>query len=322
VPGGVRGGAGTGLDRAWYWIAVLAALAAVVAGVAIAYLGATADRGPAGTVADYFAALRRGDAPAALALGDVPDGPHDLLTSAVLAEQQRLAPIEAVSIGATDRTGSRASVTVRYRLGFPGAPRQVTDTVPTVERGGRWQLARTVVAVTLRLTQAVDRASVLGAPLPDGTTLLFPGAVPVRFDSPYLALAPGSAVSFAGPGEDDLQVQVTPAGRAAVLGAVATALRRCVQAGADPRCPLPSERFVPGSLRGSVGGDLADRLTLSVPPGAEAAIRVAGQVRFTGRWRALTFENVAVARSGEVELPVAAAVPAVAPLRVAWQETT
>ena len=319
----MRAGPGRGPDRAWYWIAVLAAVTAVVAGIAIAYLGVSADRGPAGAVADYFAALRRGDAPAALALGDLPDGPHELLTSAVLADQQRLAPIEAVSIVSTDRTGSQASVTVRYRLGFPGAPQQVTDTVPTVERDGRWQLARTVVAVALRLTQAVDRASILGTPLPDGTTLLFPGAVPVRFDSPYLALAPDSAaVSFGSPGQDDLQVQVSPAGRTAVLGAMAGALRRCVQAGADPRCPLPSDRFVPGSLRGSIGGDLADRLTLTVPPGSAAAIKVGGEVRFSGRWQALTFENVAVARSGEVELPVAASVPAVAPLRVVWQETT
>lgn len=311
------------LDRGWFWIAVLTALLAIAAGAAIAFLGYTNDAGPAATVRDYFTALARADAPDALALGDIPDGPRTLLTSDVLAEQQRLAPIRDVTVVTSNQRGAQATVTVSYRLAFPEGAQQVTDTVPLAQRDGRWWLARVAVSTDLRLLQAGDRAAILGAPLPDGDTLLFPGAVPVTFDSRYLELTPATAaVGFAAGSETDLDVQVSPAGRKAVVAAVTRQLDRCLQPGADPRCPLPSDRYVPGSLRGSVPDDLGDGLTLTVPATARGAINVSGDVRFTGSWRSLTFENVAQPHSGGLQLPVAATTDVTTPLRVIWQETS
>src|SRR4051812_31040755 len=104
------------MRRALYWIAVLVALAGLVGGAAYAYVAYRATSGPDGAVKGYFAALARSDAPAALAFGDVPAGPHELLTSAVLAEQQRIAPLHHVQILDVSRSGGAASVRYSYQL--------------------------------------------------------------------------------------------------------------------------------------------------------------------------------------------------------------
>jgi hypothetical protein len=103
---------------ATFWTAVLLSAAAVLGGSAYAICAHRADPGPQDAVTGYFAALTRGDAPAALAFGAVPRGPHEFLTSAVLAEQQRIAPMRDVRISGVSRTGSRAAVRFSYRLGF------------------------------------------------------------------------------------------------------------------------------------------------------------------------------------------------------------
>lgn len=309
------------LDRGWFWIGVLTALLALTAGLVIAVLGYTAEDDPGSTVRDYFAALGRADAPAALALGTIPAGPRGLLTSEVLAAQQKLAPISNVSIVSSSRHGSQASVAVSYRLGFAGAPQQENDQVTLTRRDGRWRLDRVAVATQLRLLQAADRASILGAPVPDGSTLLFPGAVPVGFDTPYLELPPSiAAVGLDSANSTDLRVAVSAAGRQAVFTAIAAQLRGCLQPKADPRCPLPTDRIVPGTLRGRVDGDISSVVNLAVAVSARGAITVDGQVLFTGTWRALSFENVAEPQRGDLKLPVEGMTYLTTPLHIVWQQ--
>ncbi|TAM89597.1 MAG: hypothetical protein EPN43_06785 [Jatrophihabitans sp.] len=314
------------LDRGWFRIAILTASAAVVAGVLVAVVGYRAGSAPTTTVTEYYAALRRGDAPAALALGSLPAGPRGLLTSQVLAAQQRIAPMSAVRVVSVEEHGSRASVRVSYQLAFPGAPHRVQDTLALDRHDGRWRLRQVAVATTLRVVQASERASVLGAPVPDGPVLLFPGAVPVTFDTPDLDLAPSVAsIGLTGPASLELNVSVSPAGRKAVLAAAATQLDACLRAGAEPRCPLPSDRYVPGSVRATVVGQLADGLKLAVGAGSRGSITISGQVTVTGSWEGLTFDNAAQPGHGQLELPVAGTVyvptTASAP-RVIWQETS
>jgi hypothetical protein len=309
------------LDRGWFWIGVLTAVLALVAGVVIAVLGYTAGDDPDTIVLDYYGALGRADAPAALALGAIPAGPRALLTSEVLAEQQKLAPIRDVSITSSSRHGSQATVAVSYRLDFPGAAQQQTDQVTLTRRDGRWRLDRVAAATQLRLLQAADRASILGAPLPDGTALLFPGALPVSFDTPYLELPPSvAAVGIDAPSSTDLHVEVSPAGRAAVYAAVAAQLRGCLKPGADPRCPLPTDRIVPGTLRGRVDSNIPDVVNLAVAVSARGVITIDGQVLFTGTWRALSFENVAEPQRGDLKLPVEGTTYLTAPLHILWQQ--
>ena len=308
--------------RGLFRAALAVALAALVGGSVVAVRAYQASSSPAAAVTGYFAALQRADAPAALGFGALPPGPHALLTSAVLAAQQRIAPIRDVSVVSVDRSGDDATVGVTYTLGFATGARLVQDRVPLVYRGHAWRLVRTAAATQLHLAQAADRASILGSGVPDGAVLLFPGAVPISFDTAYLQLdAASSIVTLSGAGATDPTVQVSAPGRAAVLDALAAALHACLGPAAtpDPRCPVPSDRYVPGSLRGSFPAAALARVPLGVADDPAGVIRIdAAALPVTGRYQLLDFNNQPLRRSGTVALPLTATSYAVSPIAVNW----
>ncbi len=310
--------------RGLFWSAVVASLLALVGGSAYAYVTYAATAGPDGAVKGYFAALARGSAPAALGFGDLPAGPHELLTSKVLAVQRKLAPIRHVHITGVQRSGDTANVGVRYDLAFADGSRTVSDDVPVLRRHGSWRLARTAAATQLSLDEAQDRATVLGGAVPDGDLLLFPGAVPITFDTPYLQLAPATrSVALSAPDETDLSVQVTAPGRAAVETAVVAALRSCLAGGprADPRCPVSSDRAVPGTLRASFNaGDLRRALRIALASTARGLITISARLVLDGHYTALDFENQPSTKAGPVSLPLHASAYPTAPLTVTWTE--
>lgn len=307
----------------WFWFAVAAAALLLGGGVLIASLGYAATSGPEGVVRAYFAALARSDAPSALALGTVPDGPHTLLTSTVLREQQRLAPIRHVAIVATHRDGSSATVKVAYGLGFPGGEQPVTDSVPVHEAQGSWRLVRAAIPTQLEVVRAMERATIVGAGIPAGTVLIFPGAVPVRFDTAYLQVAAeNDNVSFAALPTTQVMPEVSTAGKQAAIRAVSQALSACIDAGAkpDPRCPLPTSRSVPGSVRGAAVRAADLHLTVDVGDSAAGTLDIAGTAQVRGTYRRLTFQNRTVTGSGEFRLPVHATSYALDPLQITWQQ--
>lgn len=312
----------SGLRRGLYWAAVLVALVAVVVGAVVAYLGYTGTSGPAGTVRGYFAALQRGDAAAALAFGDLPRGPHALLTDTVLREQRRIAPISHVQVVTTSQDGGAATVTVGYDLGFAAGVRHVTDQVPVRRAGDSWRLTATAVPATIDLDHALDRATIVGSGIPDGRTLLFPGAVPISLDTPYLRVTGGVATfgtAMSGTGDRvEVTVAVSPAGRDAVAKALQASLDACLKAGGAGRCPLPSDRFVPGSLRGTLIGKAADDVSLTVAADPAGVIDVSGTIGFRGSFRLLDFDNVASRHTGTIQLPLSAVAYAVPPVRLRW----
>ncbi|MCU1657467.1 MAG: hypothetical protein JWO57_2123 [Pseudonocardiales bacterium] len=308
--------------RGLYWFAVLLAVAALVGGGVVAYASYAATAGPDGAVKGYLAALARSDAPAALGFGDLPAGPHNLLTSTVLREQQKIAPMRDVHIVSTDRNGPTATVTVRYRLAFASGTQQITDAVTVVSHKGSWRLARTALATQLQLLQASARATIVGAAVPVGPLLLFPGALPIRFDTPYLELDPAtSGVRLSGPDQTELTVQVSAAGRTAVDSAVAAGVRSCLGGAphADPRCPLPSDRSVPGSLRATVPANVAKSLVLSVARDARGVIQVTARLKLAGQYAELDFDNLPVIRKGAVTLSLQAKAFARTPILIDWQ---
>lgn len=309
--------------RGLFWAAVLLAVIAFTGGGIAAYAGYSATSDPATVVSDYFAALEDANAPAALGYGELPAGSSVLLTSTALRAQRRIAPIRHVQVLAVDRTGDTARVSVRYQLDFAGGLQQVVDTVPVRERNGVWRLAASAVAVHLDLNAARERATMLGGPLPTGTTLLFPGAVPISFDTPYLRLRPSTSyVRFASERRLKLHAEASPAGRAALSKAVRHVLQACFAASAGPGapCPLPSDRYVPGSLHGAVSALRPDKLTITLTDSAAGLLQLRGQLTFTGRYRKLDYDNVAVAGSGSVPMHVSARSYAVAPIEVQWTD--
>jgi hypothetical protein len=306
--------------RGLYWAAVLLSIVALVAGAVLAWVGYAATSGPDGTVRGYFQALQRSDAAAALAFGDLPAGPRQLLTGTVLREQQRIAPIRDVAIVSTADTGRAATVTVRYQLGYRDSAQPRTETIALVHRGS-WRLARTAIATTVHVQQARARATVVGAAVPSGTVLLFPGAVPVAFDTPYLQLDPTrSSVGFGTGTDNDVTVPVSAAGRSAVGQALAAALKGCFAAAAPAAstCPLPSDRYVPASLAGTLVGDVPAAMRVGLAANSAGVIQIGGQIGFTGRYRVLDFNNIAVPKTGSVDLPLTATAYAVKPIVIRW----
>jgi hypothetical protein len=294
----------------------------MAAGAVVAYLGYAAAPGPGGVVKSYFLALQRGDAAGALAYGDLPAGPRTLLTGAVLREQQRLAPISGVQVTSVQHDSSRtATVSVHYYLGYPDGPAQVLDQVPVYKHGSSWHLTRTAVDTRIDLTHALERATIAGAAVPTGDTLLFPGVVPVSFDTPYLRVSAGT-VTF-GTGDDlPVTVEVTPAGRTAVTGALASALKACLASGGRGYCPLPSDRYVPGSLDGRLLGTVADSVRLSVDPASAGVIDIAGSIEFRGRYRMLKFDNSPSTRYGTIRIPLTAKAVAIEPAALQWADVS
>ncbi len=315
---------GVGRHRGLFWVAVLAALVAFVGGGAFAYVTYAATAGPDGAVKGYFAALARGNAPAALGFGDLPAGPHELLTSTVLRAQRKIAPIRHVRIAGTQRSGDTAKVTVAYDLDFADSTQHVSDDIAVRRHKGSWRLERTAATTELQLQQASDRATVLGGAVPEGTVLVFPGALPITFDTPYLRLAPTTrSVDLDAHDTMDLSVQVTAEGRRATEAAVVAALRNCLSGGAraDPRCPVPSSRAVPGTVRASVrAADVRQVASVKLAATSRGLITISGQLSIRAHYTALDFENQPIARTGVVTLPLRATAYATAPTTVTWTE--
>lgn len=306
-------------SRGLYWLAVLASLVLLVGGGLVAYSGFSAASGPQGVVRGYFAAVQRGDAAGALSYGDLPAGPHSLLTDTALGAQRRAAEIRHVAIVSVTRPrADRALVSVRYELDFASGPRQVNDRVPLRRRDSSWRLVRTAIPATIELSGAQDRASVAGAPVPTGRTLMFPGAVPIHLDTPYLQVRSG-AVRFTTTGRTvSVGIGVSAAGKTAVARELKTKLKRCLGSGGAGACPLPSTRYVPGSLQGRLIDKPVKRMALSVGTAAAGVIEIAGTVRFRGSFHTLNFDNVAVRGHGTIRLPLSAVGYAVTPLSLQW----
>jgi len=303
-----------------FWAATLVSVVLAAVGGVLIWSGLQNSSGPDAVVASYFDALRRADAPAALSYGDIPSGPHELLTSTVLAEQQRIAPIRHVGVVSVERHGDHATVNVRYELAYPDGLLQQMAAVPVHRAGGTWRLDDVATSTTLSLPQAADRARLLGARVPTTRTALFPGAVPIRFDTAYLALDPQrSSVRLASQPTLAVGVEVTAAAERAIAGELTKSVQACLaRPSAGSACPLPDSRAVPGTVTGELTGAVAREATYRVSADPVGRIVVGGRVGFTGSYSALDFSNLPAKRTGEFSLPLTCSVYAVAPVRILW----
>ena len=306
--------------RTLFWVAVCAACLLTLAGTVVAVTGYFTSTGPGRVVRNYFAALSRGDARAALGYGVLPDGPRELLTGPVLRAQQQVGRISPVSVIAVNQDHETATVSVHYAITFASDTTVVGDHVTVIKHGRTWRLAQTAVPVDLTLKTAQHRASVAGAVVPAGRQLVFPGAVPIAFDAPALQLAAGRIVRFDQSKRPALEVAVTSVGQQMVSDAVAAAVRNCLgSADPDPLCPMPTGgRAVPGTVRGAVDDEIPD-LTVTVAPDADGRIEVTGQVPVTGSYAQLTFDNQRAAKQvNRYPLAIRAHASALTPNEIVW----
>ena len=287
-----------------------------------AYDGYRNGSGADGAVRGYLHALADGDAPAALSYGTIPSGGQSFLTSEVLAQQLKLAPIHGITIGTDVAVGDATKVSFSYDLAFSRGSQHVSDTVLVRKVGDRWRLARVAVPVVISVLAAQDRSTLAGAAIPTTPTLLFPGAVPVVFDSPYLRLALASDQVFLSHNSDlVLTVELAPTARTAVLAKLTTMLAECGHGGtgtALARCPVPSPEFVPGSMSGTLAVQ-SSSLAMEIDSSAIGTISITGNATFNGAYKQLDFNDVAHARRGKLSVPFEAEAFAVAPLAVSFE---
>ena len=306
--------------RGMFWIAVLAALAAVASGVVITATAYINESQPQTAAVDYFQALGRGDAPGALALGDIPPGPRTYLTSQVLDAARSIAKISDVRVLSVARLGHQAQVTLQYQLGT----QQVTDTVSLVRHGRGWRLTRTAVPVQLHVAIAADRMSIAGARVPNGPVLLFPGALPVAFDTSNLQLDSASQiVHLTGGTLPPIQPQLSAAGQKRVSDAVRAVVQACLSGRASGYCPPPADQtVVPRSVRGRITGNLDKELPITFAPGPAGVLVISGEVAVNGSFRQLDFNNQSVLKTGNVALQIQAQCNATNPAKMVWGATS
>lgn len=275
---------------------MLLATVATLAGTSIA-VGAYQGAGDPGTVVQaYFAALSSGDAAGALGYGDLPSGRHDLLTSAMLAAQNATAPIGNVTIGQVRRSANNALVNISYTLAFSSGKATVLDAIPLSRRGHYWRLTRSAVPLSINPGNGSTLANFAGSQIPSGDYAMFPGAVPVTYDTPNLELDPFSRfVHFAGNGNLQVNAQVSAVGKKVITPVVRAALTACLagEDKAETLCPLPDlDVGVPGSLRGIATGQTTGPVLLLVE-GPSGKIDITEEAAVNATYQKLDENNLA-----------------------------
>ncbi|MBE7189092.1 hypothetical protein [Jatrophihabitans endophyticus] len=297
---------------------LVVALAVIATGAVLAVRGGLAGRdGPDTVVRRYFAALQRGEATTALSYGTVPPGSRDLVGDAALRAQDRAAPIRSLDILSTRTTGERASVQLGYVLDFPDGPSSVAADVTLHRTGDVWALDAAAVPTRFAFDAAQQRATLGGTRLPAGRALVFPGALPVRFDSPYLSGTVGNgSITFGAPATTHVQVSLTASARHTMRARLDAALGRCLTHGGRT-CPQPDERYLPGSVRGHpVGGLQHVSVALTRSPLGVITVRASTAARV--RYRRLDFTDRLRRGQGRVRLDLRAEAVAHAPLTIRW----
>jgi hypothetical protein len=307
--------------RGLYWVSVLVAIFMVAGGISYGYAGYRNTAGAQGAVRGYLEAVARGDAADALAYGSIPSGSRSYLTADVLRQQLQAAPMRDILVVSSTPAAGGQLVTFSYDLAFAGGAVRVSDSVGVHRTGGHWRLDRVAASPLFEGTQATNRMTLAGVKMPQTGVLLFPGAVPVHFDTPYLRLSLDTEqLTLSDSGATPLKVELTAPATALVKHDLADLLDACGagRAGSlsdSSRCPVPDDEAVPGSLQGTFH-DEADDLALVVDDNPSGSVSISGAARFEGKYRSLDFDDVPQSRTGKLTVLFTAAGYAVSPLHL------
>jgi hypothetical protein len=285
-------------------------------------------RSPERAVSGYLHAVADGRAADALSfaaqLPSMSEGA--LLTDVVLAQQRRIAHLSGIRVGAIRRTGSTATVHVRYIVGFAGDPQQVDDEVDAVRTAHGWRLNSVAGKQSLVLSQGWSRLSFAGRPLTlDATVSLFPGAVPLEADVATLEVAGHPLTRLADSGKPlPIAAQLTADARAKLVTAFSAALSICLSATSatsqDVHCPqFRDARTIPGTLHGQLASALADKATtVTLSSTTEDAVRISATVSVDASWLQWDFNNQQVTQHRVVAINALAFATFADPSKVSW----
>jgi hypothetical protein len=314
--------------RGLFWLAAVVAVFALVGGTVMAVTSYLSSARPADVVTSYFTALAHDDAARALSYGPVPAGDTSFLTADVLKDQLAVGAISDFQVLTVNKSSADAAkVNVSYQLSGPGESHVVTDTVPVIRKDRHWWLAASAVSTRVGLARAGQRAMFAGTSFPAGSVLLFPGALPITFDTGNLELGASHAnVQFATADNTNLAVEASATGIGAARAAVGTALTSCLaESSANVFCPVPGNgsstvRAVPNTLRGTLATGATDGLAVSVSPSAAGVLLVDGTVLVNGHYVSLAYANTtAPVTDAKISVSVAAQCYATTPTTITWR---
>jgi len=299
----------------WVLVAIPVVLLAAVLGLAYLVQGIDPPHSTARPVASapsraddvvraYLHALATSDAAAAItASSPAPSGPF--VTNAVLAAQQRMAPLRDIVVSENGGSGSRDDVDVQYSFGT----RHVRTRIAVVKSHGRWRVQDGTVAIDVRYARDIPGLSVWGRPVTQDVIYVFPGPVPFGSTDPNLAVVDKDADDFAveptvGWGAPNLDVELRAAGRARAVAATVNLLRSCqASVRLEPSgCPQRAYDYEalgsPATWR--LVGDPARGLDVTFDGPTYRRVRVSGDVKWTVDYAARRFGGAVDRKQAEV----------------------
>ncbi|MDQ1690281.1 MAG: hypothetical protein QOD87_389 [Pseudonocardiales bacterium] len=307
---------------------IVAAALALIIGFGLAAAGYAEfvnSHSPRAVAERYFAAISKGDAAGALAFAESPPtGPAaQYLTKEVLAQQLSAARLSGFSVTDTSTSGSKATVSVRYSLGFASGTQAVTDKLSLIKHGSSWRLTRVAGTISARAgAPGADRVTFAGRPLPTGPVQLFPGALPLATDTSSVIVAGQPAVKLSdSPGSVSIEPQLSAQSKKAVEDALDAALTKCLAAtSTDPLCPMVSGgRPVPGSLHGTLIKKVADSgAAVGLDRDDKGLISVSVDASIDATWKVWDFNNQQVSRKESTTVSVKALSSVDDPQAISW----
>ncbi|BBZ15181.1 DUF4878 domain-containing protein [Mycobacterium branderi] len=228
-------------------VAVTVMVVAVIAVRAIG-LGIGGEGSPSDTVKGYLEALSRGDADTALSYSNDQPASKEFLTDDVLKRQITKWPITNIRIlNAADADHSFGFAEVHAVATFGD---QTSDTTLSVKKvDGHWKLDSATIKLDLSNpggmdNQALQTLTIFGRPAGQSAAYVFPGWVDLGSSNANLAVKSkpmllDSLRSTGGLYLSDVTFELSDAGKAAVMSALAKSLEGCTASPmlAPPNCP-------------------------------------------------------------------------------------
>lgn len=242
---------------------------ALVVGAVVIFGGGSGGGGadsPSAAVQQYFEALARGDAEAALALGQSQPPDTTFLTDDLLKRQSEQMPISDIkTLGETPGANGAVMVQVSVRFGDS----TTSDKIPVREVDGGWKVPFAALKMDLGRNSGLykadlfDLVTIFGEPAPkSGVAYVFPGPVELGSSNPNIAITannigtPGMMNIFLGLSSQNVQFDVSEEGTAAIRDAIKTKATDCAKS------------------------------TQLVPPNCLMALDVSGLIDGTAQWTA------------------------------------
>ncbi|TRW78237.1 DUF4878 domain-containing protein [Mycolicibacterium sp. 018/SC-01/001] len=258
----------------WIALGAIVVVAVVVIAAVMIFRGGSGGGGAENAsqaVQEYFEALSRGDAKAALALGESQPPDSTFLTDEILKKQVAAQPITDIrTLGETP--GASGAVMVQASVTMGG--KTLNDKIPVSKTDDGWKVPHAAMKLDLGRNsglykpQLLDVVTIFGKPAPkSGVAYVFPGPVELGSSNPNIkitgrdfGITPGLMNIYLGLSQQNLDIEVSDAGQKAIRDAILAKLTECARSTQlqPPNCPvsMPVSGLVDGTAQWTAPTDL------------------------------------------------------------------